>query len=93
MVATKAVAHVADAAEQRERGNPEYAAAVELGGVRTFLAVPMLKEDDLIGSIILLPPRSPTLYRKADRAGKELRRASRHRHRERAVAQRTQAIA
>ena len=53
MVATKAVAHVPDAAEQRERGNPEYALAVELGGVRTCLAAPMLKEHELIGSISL----------------------------------------
>ena len=53
MVATKAVAHVPDAAEQRERGNPEYATAVELGGVRTCLAAPMLKEHELIGSISL----------------------------------------
>ena len=53
MVATKTVAHVPDAAEQRERGNPEYAIAVELGGVRTCLAAPMLKEQELIGSISL----------------------------------------
>ena len=53
MVATKAVAHVPDAAEQRKRGNPEYALAVELGGVRTCLAAPMLKEHELIGSISL----------------------------------------
>ena len=53
MVATKAVAHVPDAAEERERGNPEYATAVELGGVRTCLAAPMLKEHELIGSISL----------------------------------------
>ena len=53
MVAAKAVAHVPDAAEQRERGNPEYATAVELGGVRTCLAAPMLKEHELIGSISL----------------------------------------
>ena len=53
MVATKAVAHVPDAAEQRERGNWEYATAVELGGVRTCLAAPMLKEHELIGSISL----------------------------------------
>ena len=53
MVATKAVAHVPDAAEQLERGNPEYATAVELGGVRTCLAAPMLKEHELIGSISL----------------------------------------
>ena len=39
--------------QQRERGNPEYATAVELGGVRTCLAAPMLKEHELIGSISL----------------------------------------
>jgi GAF domain len=30
-----------------------YAAAVELGGVRTYVAVPMLKENELIGSFSL----------------------------------------
>ena len=53
MVATKTVVHVPDAAELREQGNPEYVAAVELGGVRTCLAVPMLKEHELVGSISL----------------------------------------
>ena len=32
-----------------EQRNPSYVAAVELGGVRTLLAVPMLKENELIG--------------------------------------------
>ena len=56
MLATKSVVHVADlAAEQGyiERSNPAYAAAVELGGARTVLMVPMLKENELIGSITL----------------------------------------
>jgi GAF domain-containing protein len=53
MVATKTVVQVLDAAEQREQ-YPEYVTAVELGGVRTCLAVPMLKEHELIGSISLL---------------------------------------
>jgi class 3 adenylate cyclase len=53
MVATKTVVHVPDAAELREQGNPEYVTAVELGGVRTCLAVPMLKEHELVGSISL----------------------------------------
>ena len=51
-VATKKAVHVADlAAEQPyiEQRDPGYVAAVELGGVRTFLAVPMLKESELIG--------------------------------------------
>jgi GAF domain-containing protein len=52
MVATKKVVHVLDAAEQCEQF-PEYGTAVELGGVRTCLAVPMLKENELIGSISL----------------------------------------
>src|SRR5262249_23390255 len=33
--------------------DPVVVAAVELGGVRTILGVPMLKEDELIGAIIL----------------------------------------
>ena len=53
MVATKAVVHVADlAAEQayiKDRVSPAVA-AVELGGVRTILAVPMLNKSELIGS-------------------------------------------
>jgi signal transduction histidine kinase len=56
MIETRAVVHVADAKEQ-----PGYAidrdaasvAAVELGGVRTVLAVPMLKEKELMGAFTL----------------------------------------
>ena len=33
-----------------DRSDPGAVAAVELGGVRTILAVPMLKENELIGS-------------------------------------------
>ena len=57
MVATKAVVHVADIAADQgyiEHRVPETVAAVELGGVRTFLAVPMLKENELIGAFVLL---------------------------------------
>jgi GAF domain-containing protein len=52
---TKQVVHVADVtAEQAytER-DPFRAAAVEQGGVRTLLSVPMLKEDELIGAIAI----------------------------------------
>jgi GAF domain-containing protein len=55
MVTTKSTIHVADlAADQAylER-HPQTVAAVELGGVRTFLAVPMLKEGELIGAFAL----------------------------------------
>jgi GAF domain-containing protein len=53
MLATKAVVHFADAAEQpgyADKSDPAAVAAVELGGVRTILAVPMMKEGELIGS-------------------------------------------
>ena len=56
VAATKTVVHVADlAAEQAYIGqrDPATVAAVELGGVRTFLAVPLLKENRLIGTFAL----------------------------------------
>jgi GAF domain-containing protein len=49
MLSTKTAIHVVDlAADQSyiEQRIPEVVAAVELGGVRTFLAVPMLKENE-----------------------------------------------
>jgi len=52
---TKQMVHIADLVASRgyiER-DPVVVAAVELGGVRTLLGVPMLKEDELIGSILL----------------------------------------
>jgi GAF domain-containing protein len=56
LVATKALVHVADlAAEQlyTEIRDPNAVAAVELGGIRTFVAVPMTKENELIGAIVV----------------------------------------
>ena len=55
MVADKTVVHIADlAAEQTytER-DPNVVAAVELGGVRTYMSVPMLKDNELIGAFNL----------------------------------------
>src|SRR5262249_27659899 len=55
MVETKTVVHVADlaASEDYIERNPRAVAATELGGVRTYLAVPMLKENEMIGSFSL----------------------------------------
>ena len=56
MVATKTLVHVADfAAEQVyvEQRDPTAVDIVEHGGVRTLLAAPMLKENELIGSFSL----------------------------------------
>jgi adenylate cyclase len=56
MIATKMVVHVAHAAEQpgytKERDLASVD-AVELGGVRTALYVPMLKENELVGAFTL----------------------------------------
>jgi class 3 adenylate cyclase/putative methionine-R-sulfoxide reductase with GAF domain len=50
-VKTRATIHVLDAREDPAytRRDPFRVAAVELGGVRTFLAVPMIKENELVG--------------------------------------------
>ena len=55
IVAIKTLVHIADLAAERtytER-KPAIVEAVELGGIRTFLGVPMLKEDVLVGAIII----------------------------------------
>src|SRR6516162_1903149 len=51
---TRQVTHVADMAATQayiEQRAPAVVAAVELGGVRTFVHVPMLEENNLIGAI------------------------------------------
>src|SRR5262249_31361323 len=55
MVQTKKAVHVADlAAEQSYVEQVSHTIpAVELGGVRTLLMVPMLKEDELVGAIAI----------------------------------------
>ena len=61
--------HIADLAAESayiEERHPAFVAGVELGGVRTILAVPMLKGDKLIGSF--------TVYRQEVRSftGKQI---------------------
>ena len=55
MIATKATVHMADvaASEAYAECDPATVAAVEFGGVRALLVVPMLKEDELIGAFTL----------------------------------------
>ena len=56
LIATKAAVHIADLAAEKlyvERHDANVVAAVELGGIRTFVAVPMLKENELIGAVIV----------------------------------------
>ena len=63
-------------------------AAVELGGMRARHVVPMLKENELVGAFILCRKKSAPL-RTSRLSWSKLRGSGRHRHRERAVAQRT----
>jgi len=56
MLAAKTAIHIADFAAEPvyvEQRDPAAVAAVELGGLRTYLAVPMLKENELIGAFTL----------------------------------------
>src|SRR5262249_50697177 len=55
MIATKTVIHVDDTMAERAyiEQRPAFVEAVELGGIRTYLAVPMLKENELIGAFAL----------------------------------------
>ena len=55
-IATKRVAQTADITIEQPylQGDPLVVAAVELGGYRTVLAVPMLKESEIIGLIIFV---------------------------------------
>jgi GAF domain-containing protein len=56
MLATKSVVHVEDLAAEGayiEQHAPGVVAAVKLGGIRTLLAVPMLKKNELVGALFL----------------------------------------
>ena len=55
MIASKAVFHDPDvaASEAYAKREPVTVAGVEIAGIKTFLAVPMLKDNELIGAIAL----------------------------------------
>ena len=56
ILATRQPVHIVDLATEPayvKKSAPGMVAAVELGGVRTFLGVPMLKENELIGILFL----------------------------------------
>ena len=54
MIAAKSAVHVADVTAEAtyiERSDPGIVSAVEIGGIRTILAVPLLKERELLGAL------------------------------------------
>ena len=54
--------------------------AARLGGARSAIAVPMLKDGELVGAYLHLSHRSPPIHREADRAGDEFRSPGRYRY-------------
>jgi GAF domain-containing protein len=66
------------------RADPEKTWGRGVEPIGTMLGVPMLKGEDLVGVIPHLPVESQTVYRQTDCSHRDLRRSSRHRHRERA---------
>jgi GAF domain-containing protein len=55
LIRTKQVVHIADVTTEQAyiEGDPLFVTAVELGGYRTILAVPMLRDNELIGAIVI----------------------------------------
>ena len=81
---TKQTLQVADVAALRpyaER-DPGMRDAVELAGIRTVIAVPLLKDDELIGIIEIYRQEVRPFTDKQIELVAELRRPGRHRHRE-----------
>jgi GAF domain-containing protein len=85
------VAHIDDFRTGRPyiEGDKAVVQLAHLGGARTLLIVPMLDKGKLTGAISIYRQEVRLFTEKADRVSTELRIASGHRHRERAVAQRT----
>ena len=80
---TKQIALIEDVTKSAgySAGDPAVTAVADLGGARTFMIVPMIKENDTHRRDRYLSPGSPPVHRQADRAGAELRCPSGHRHR------------
>ena len=91
MIASKKTVHVHNMAETEAylSGDPVAVASVEIAGARTGLAVPILKENKLIGAFTLGRQEIRDFTEQEIALVAELRKSGSHRHRERAVAQRT----
>ena len=90
VVATHQVAQVEDAKKIKSYvdGDPYAVSAGELGGYRTIAAVPMLRDDELIGAILIYRQEVRPFTEKQIGLLQEFRHPSGHCHRERTAAQR-----
>ena len=74
------------------KGTPFYSGTIEFARARTIIAVPLLKDDELVGAIVIFRQEVRALHRQADRAADKLRVSGRYWHRERAATQRASQI-
>jgi GAF domain-containing protein len=90
---TKQVMHTADLLTSPAylKGDPRVVAIADLGGARTIIGVPMVRDDAVLGTIAIY--RQEVLDRQADRAGKQFRQAGGDRDREHPAAQRAARVA
>ena len=84
MVQTKQVVHVVDLSAEQSYldGDPDAVAGVELGHIRTILFVPMLKDADLIGAVVIYRQEVRPFTDKKIELVSNFASAGRHRHRE-----------
>jgi two-component system NtrC family sensor kinase len=83
MVAAKTPMHVRDVMAEDAylaRRDSGAVAAVELGGARTVLSVPLLDKGEMTGAVFSMPPTSAILHRQANQGGTALCHASCHCH-------------
>ena len=90
LASTKQVFHIPDLAADRAYfdRDPLRVATVELAGARSFLGVPMLKDDELVGAIVIYRQEVRPFTDKQIELLSELCHPGRHRHREHAAAER-----
>ena len=81
-IVTKHVIHINDIMSEQPS-----LPVVKLGGARSYIAVPMLKESELVGVIVIYRQEVRPFTEKQIELVQEFRRASRHRHRKCPTAQ------